>query len=382
MLRATGLLLAAALIGFLLGKINGSHDSNPRQVPAGLSRSQIQPLAGEDSSSVLDPEQLRTKIGLLIRESPYPRRDLEMQARVERLLRDLPIAGFEIWHRGIRTCIRGGGDGAGISPEAESYRSFCSDPMRSLIYMAWAERDGKAATEAAYSIGIFSPFAGKIFHTWAKKDAAAAFEWACSRDLEARYRNLGSGLRSSGIQMLVQSDPAEAMRRLESGDDSLKASMLPLFIGSSHEDAAIREHLFSIAAAHPDREELEREMILQWGMDKLNEAIGRLSSLQVDAEKKDEIELACLKGVYDSKLLPEAVTGWFTRHQDRGQVPPEVTSLVDWWLEAEPAGDRPVGSISSRQGIRGRSCRPACLLLQGPRAGTMSWMSSLPPLPV
>lgn len=338
MLWATMLLPAAALFGFLLGSARPLDVPSSHEAAAEPAKARSTADTSEVSEQKLGLDQVRTRLQLLIEESPFPRRDLEMQARIEGLLQDLPAETFAELHDVILQHLRGRGDYKSeyFAKEKPDGRFF-NEPVRSLIYKAWAKKEGRAATEAAYSIGVYSPFASKIFAEWARRDALAAFEWSRSGDMRERFGNLGEELPGAGIQILIEMDPAEAMRRMESGDDSLKASMLPSLIRRSHADPESRERLFGIAATLPQREEVERDMILAWSDQQLNEAIRGIASLEMEAASKEELEIACLVRIDDSAKIPDAVTDWFTRHPDRTAIPSKVASLTEAWLEVDPA---------------------------------------------
>lgn len=329
--RVIAMLLIAAGTGFVTGRLRGGGS-------VGLGASGAAPIHGSPvvpgrngwPDQGLSVDQIQQRIKELSQASPELWRDWEARMQIERLIRGAPGGAFAVWHRGIAAALK---NSRGNDP----YEEFSDGPVLGMIYSVWCERDGRAAVEAAYSLGLKRPFASDILNSWARLEPAAAYEWTIAEESAGFLSGEEKADASkSTIAALAEKDFAGAKRRIEAGDDQMKAEMLPVLMDRLSDDPVRREELIALASKSPDREGVLSTMIREWSRSSPKEAMARISTLDLPEETKASLENTCLAEVIVVFRFPESVEGWFERHPQETEISSEVTRMLASWLSFQP----------------------------------------------
>lgn len=336
--RVIAMLLIAAGTGFVTAKLRGGGS-------VGLGASRVAPirgrpvLAGKNGwpDQSLSADQIRQRIKELSQASPELWRDWEARMRIERLIRGASVGAFAVWHQGIAAALKNERVGNSNSRGNAPYEVFSDGPVLGMIYSVWCERDGRTAVEAAYSLGLKRPFASNILDSWARLEPAAAYEWTIAKE-SARFLSGEEKADASkrSIAALAEKDFAGAKRRIEAGDDQMRAEMLPVLMDRLSDDPVRREELIALASESPDREAVLSTMIREWSRSSPKEAMARIATLDLPEETKASLENTCLAEVIVVFRFPESVEGWFERHPQETEISSEVTRMLASWLSFRP----------------------------------------------
>jgi hypothetical protein len=238
--------------------------------------------------------------------------DRETRAEIDRVFASLPIEVCARMHaeqvamleRYKREREKKGG--------AELEALFPYPTLRSF-YSHWAEKDGRAATDGVYSLGISWLRPGRIHYEWSLADPDAALEWALSPSVAERFPNDLVEVRSRSFYRAADKNFDSAMGKLEGLDGNFKQHILPFLAEEIGEDEGKVSRLLGMAQGAPKPEEAIQGILGKFAADHPAEALVIVERMEGSPELKAERELHCLEQA-PAEFFPQ----WLGTHGKEG----------------------------------------------------------------
>ncbi|MCW1916707.1 hypothetical protein OJ996_24180 [Luteolibacter sp. GHJ8] len=227
----------------------------------------------------------------LIRASPSMDWDRETRAEIDRIFASLLAEVCARMHAEQVAMLER------YKREAEkgdaTLESLFPYPTLRRFYSHWAEKDGLAATDGVYSLGISWLRLARIHYEWSKADPDAALEWALSASVAERFPGDLLEIRSRSFYRAADKDFESAMGKLAGLDGEFKQHILPFLAADEGMDESKVSRLLGMAEGVPKPEETLQGILGKFASENPAEALALVERMEGSPELRAERERHC-----------------------------------------------------------------------------------------
>lgn len=280
--------------GYLIGEAELSGRGGPRDSAATKrQRGSAETYAGTAASESSDPARIILRVRELIRASPSMDWDRETHAEIDLIFASLPVEICARMHAEQVAMLERYKREEAKKGDA-TLESLFPYPTLRRFYSHWAEKDGRAATDGVYSLGIAWLRPSRIHYEWSKADPEAALEWALSPSVAERFPNDLLEIRSRSFYRVVDKDFDSAMGKLAGLDGDFKQHILPFLAADEGMDESKVSRLLEMAEGVPKPEETLQGILGKFAAESPAEALSLVERMQGSSELKAARERHCL----------------------------------------------------------------------------------------
>lgn len=298
--------------GYLIGKFEVSEREGKRYIPAERRTGSTEAAPVETAPESTDPARVILRIRDLIRASPSMDWDRETHAEIDRIFFSLPAEVCARMHAEQVAMLERYKREREKKGEAQLESLFPYPTLRSF-YSHWAEKDGRAATDGIYSLGIYWLHPSRIHSEWSEADPDAALEWALSSSVAERFPDDLLEIRSGAFYEAADKDFGSTMSKLEGLDGDFKQHILPFLAADQGMDESKVSKLLGMAQDVPKPEKAIQEILGKFAAENPAEALALVERMEGGPELKAERELHCLEQA-PAEFFPQ----WLETHGMEG----------------------------------------------------------------